>query len=535
MKRKKLAATLAILVMVIFAGIFGTSNMNASAASNSLSASYKLIYVGQSYTPKVKGSYSSVKWSTSNSNIASVSSSGKVTGVNIGRANIYATVDGKKLTLKVEVVTKSTYKAVNYANKAVGCKYSQSRRMSKGYYDCGSLVWRAYASAGVYIGGKTDWAPTAASSGSILNKGYKTVSYSSVKSSELLPGDLVFTSTSKNGRYRNITHAAMYVGNGKIVEAANSRVGVVKRNYKTSNIVLIARPTVNVSKTLQQPQMTSTKVTSTAATNTSIKVDWKKVRGAKGYYVYRKVAGTDGWKKIATVKGNDKVTYTDKKAYAGQYIYTVRAYSGSKISPYNSKGMNAKTKIATPSKVQASTAENGISVKWNTVNYATGYKVYRKAAGGSYSLVKTVSGQKTESYEDSKAESGTKYTYVVKAFRKNSSSNIVTSASSSATASVVYTEPVVVAASDTAETAAASDTTAASETTAAETSAVESESTAETSAEASSEVTETETSVSETSASSASASEAPVESYAEETSSPESTSPVESSASSESN
>ena len=96
MKRKKLVATLAVLVLVIFAGVFSTVDMKASAASNSLSATYKCMYVGQSYTAKVNGSYSKVTWSTSNSNIASVSSSGKVTAQNIGRANIYATVDGKK-------------------------------------------------------------------------------------------------------------------------------------------------------------------------------------------------------------------------------------------------------------------------------------------------------------------------------------------------------------------------------------------------------------------------------------------------------
>lgn len=484
MRPKKLAATLTLFAMVLFAGIFGTSNINASAAaSNSLSATYKLMYVGQNYTPKVKGSYSSVKWSTSNSNIASINSSGKVTGVNIGRANIYATVNGQKLTLKVEVVSESTYNAVRYANKAVGCKYSQSRRMSKGYYDCGSLVWRSYASAGVYIGGKTDWAPTAASSASTLNKSYKTIAFSGVSSSELLPGDLIFTSSSKNGRYRNITHAAMYVGNGKIVEAANSRVGVVKRNYSQSKIVLIARPTVNVSKTLQQPQMTATRAASSEVTNTSVDITWKKVRGASGYYVYRKAAGSDKYTKIATVKGNTKVSYTDKKAYAGKYIYTVRAYSGSKTSPYNSKGMTASTKINKPSDVNASSIENGISVKWKTVKYATGYKVYRKKAGASsYSLVKTVSGQKTSSFKDAKAESGTKYTYIVKAFRKNSSSNTVTSAASAATKKVAYTKPTEAQTTVAASSGETASTAAAAETTVAESSAAETETSAESSA-----------------------------------------------------
>lgn len=432
MKHKRFAATLATLVFVLFVGIFGTNSITASAASNSLSATYKYMYVGQSYTPTVKGSHSSVKWSTSNSNIASVSSSGKVTANNMGSASIYATVNGKKLTLKVEIVSKTAYNAVKYAEKAVGCAYSQSKRMSKGCYDCGSLVWRSYADAGLYIGGKTSWAPTAADGAKKLNSTYKTISYKGLSSSELLPGDLIYTSTSSNGRYRNITHAAIYVGNGKIVEAANSRTGVVKRSYSTRNIVLIARPAVNVSKTLQEPLMTLANITSSSTTNTSIKIAWKQVINAKGYYVYRKAEGSS-WKKIATIKSGSTISYTDKAAYAGKYIYTIRAYSGSKISPFNSKGMTAATKLATPTRVSASGNSTGIKLAWKAVNYATGYKIYRKTENGSYSLVKTVTGQKTSSFQDKSTKSGTGYVYVIKAYRTNSSANTVLSAQSDAT------------------------------------------------------------------------------------------------------
>lgn len=512
MKRKKLVATLAVLVLVIFAGVFSTVDMKASAASNSLSATYKCMYVGQSYTAKVNGSYSKVTWSTSNSNIASVSSSGKVTAQNIGRANIYATVDGKKLTLKVEVVSKTAYNAVKYANNAVGCKYSQAKRMSKGCYDCGSLVWRAYASAGLYIGGKTSWAPTAASGASTLNKTYKVISYSGVSASELLPGDLIYTSTYSNGRYRNITHALIYVGNGKTVEAANSRVGVVKRNYSTKNIVLIARPTVKVSNTLQEPLMTTVKSKSSSTSNTTITVSWKKVRNASGYYVYRKAEG-GSYKKIATIKSKNTLTYTDKTAYAGKYIYTVKAYSGSKAGAYNSTGMTASTKLAAPSTVNAADNTSGIQVTWSTVKYATGYKIYRKTVGGSYSLLKTISKQSTKSFQDNSAESDTNYIYCIKAYRKNSSTSTTTSASSAATKKVCYVDTTVAASEST--TAAVStlslenDTTAettvvetaVTETTAAETTAIESSTEETTTAESSAETSTSavETTVEETS------------------------------------
>lgn len=56
------------------------------------------------------------------------------------------------------------------------------------------------------------------------------------------PGDLIFYSTSYNGQYMNITHVAVYVGNGKVVEALNTKYGVVFQDVRTNNIVLICHP-----------------------------------------------------------------------------------------------------------------------------------------------------------------------------------------------------------------------------------------------------------------------------------------------------
>ena len=58
----------------------------------------------------------------------------------------------------------------------------------------------------------------------------------------LLPGDLIFYSYEKNGRYRNISHIEMYVGNGKNVSASSSYGRVVHYDYHTSCTALIARP-----------------------------------------------------------------------------------------------------------------------------------------------------------------------------------------------------------------------------------------------------------------------------------------------------
>ena len=104
------------------------------------------------------------------------------------------------------------------------------------YYDCSSLAYYSWKDAGVDIshGGAT----TAAAEAQGLDEAGKTVSID-----ELQPGDLIFYSFTSNGRYKNISHVAVYVGNGKVVEALNENLGVVYRDVaSTGKIVVIGRP-----------------------------------------------------------------------------------------------------------------------------------------------------------------------------------------------------------------------------------------------------------------------------------------------------
>lgn len=109
----------------------------------------------------------------------------------------------------------------------VGCGYSQSMRDQEGWYDCSSLVYRCYAEAGItYLNGKT-----AADEAQYLVEHGMTVS-----ASELQPGDIIFYSYESNGRYRNISHVAIYIGNNEMVHAANSSRGVVRDPFRPSNL-----------------------------------------------------------------------------------------------------------------------------------------------------------------------------------------------------------------------------------------------------------------------------------------------------------
>lgn len=112
-----------------------------------------------------------------------------------------------------------------------GCGYSQDRRYDEGWYDCSSLVYRLYKEVGIEL-------PQVAST----QGKYCFENAIIINKEELRPGDIIFYSTEENGDFRNITHVAIYVGDGMMVHAANSARGVVLDPLRTNNVVFFSRP-----------------------------------------------------------------------------------------------------------------------------------------------------------------------------------------------------------------------------------------------------------------------------------------------------
>lgn len=87
---------------------------------------------------------------------------------------------------------------------------------------------------------------------------------------------------------------------------------------------------------------------SVSSSKSGNKVTWNKVSGAKGYYVYRKTYSNgkwSGWSKIATIKSNSTTNYTNNNVKKGTYYkYTVKAFSDSYQSCYNTSGIKVKAK-----------------------------------------------------------------------------------------------------------------------------------------------------------------------------------------------
>ena len=181
--------------------------------------------------------------------------------------------------------------------------------------------------------------------------------------------------------------------------------------------VTVVKEEIPVTPTVTPiPQLSAPKLSKLTASNNSITVTWKKVFGANGYQVYRKI-DADKWIFVKTTKGT---SYKDTKVKAGyKYTYIVKAYrtvNGKKTySSYNKKGLSGKLNTT----VSLKTKNNTVSVNWKKTNGASGYYIYRATSKrGKYSKIKTITSGKTLKYTDKKVKKGKTYYYKVVPFRK---------------------------------------------------------------------------------------------------------------------
>nr|WP_206106917.1 C40 family peptidase [Paenibacillus timonensis] len=123
---------------------------------------------------------------------------------------------------------------VKLALTRLGDPYSQPKAGQDDFTDCSYLVQWVYRQLSINL------PRTAAEQAKFCVENGMTVS-----ATDLVPGDLVFWSYERNGRFMDITHVGIYAGNGKVVDASSSRGQVVYRKLFDSNKqVLFGRPGV---------------------------------------------------------------------------------------------------------------------------------------------------------------------------------------------------------------------------------------------------------------------------------------------------
>ena len=142
------------------------------------------------------------------------------------------------------------------------------------------------------------------------------------------------------------------------------------KKSKAAKVVRLTKPTVSSVKNIKSGSA----------------VSWKKVKGAKKYYVY------SGSKKIATTT---KLNYTYTKVASGKtYSYKVKAVNGKSTSVASAakKGM-----FLSAPQVKVTVAGNKATLTWNKVNGASEYEV--KTATTADKNMKSAGKVKTTSFE----------------------------------------------------------------------------------------------------------------------------------------
>jgi cell wall-associated NlpC family hydrolase len=165
---------------------------------------------------KVKGYSGKVTWHSSRPSVAAITQKGKIRTKKEGNTVISVKVGTIRLGCILSVTTDRKKKAIRRAQKIASTStYSQPKRMLKGYYDCSSLVWRAYSKYG-YRFGSASYAPTAASQAEYMAQHNKLLkggfSKGNVENLRIKAGDLLFETGANNGRYKGIYHVEMIAG-----------------------------------------------------------------------------------------------------------------------------------------------------------------------------------------------------------------------------------------------------------------------------------------------------------------------------------
>ena len=219
-------------------------NLDVNIIDNEMSSTSIVLAEGGFHQLRIRGEGTgNTVWSSANPAIAEVDSSGRIVGKSKGNTLVTAKVNGKTFGCVVSVTSELRKNVVEWARAySLRSKYSQSRRMEEGYYDCSALAWRAYNKFGFNIM-STNYAPTAAAMGKYYDQNKKIVegglSDANIRNMMFEPGDLFFMEGFvNNGRYRNVYHVEIisgYTFNG-FDKSGNPIIGIEFANRNQSDL-----------------------------------------------------------------------------------------------------------------------------------------------------------------------------------------------------------------------------------------------------------------------------------------------------------
>lgn len=291
------------------------------------------------------------------------------------------------------------------------------------YYPAGNATWTSEVLSGDYTyGDPLNWVaytegegmiPPTVKASNVTSTGKIRLTWAKVDGAVKYE---IYRASSENGTYarKYTTTGTQYTNTGaKAGETYYYYVMAIGEDGETAKSAVVSR-----SCTLAQPAMKIGNVASTG----KIRLTWEAVEGAVKYEVYRADSKDGEYTLKYTTTGT---AYTNTGAKSGEsYYYKVMAIA--EDPAYNSAFSVAKVRtcdLPRPTATVSNDAATGrIVVKWERVNGANGYYVYRATSedGSYYVQSNIITGT---SYTDTTAKPGVKYYYKVKAAASDSAAD----------------------------------------------------------------------------------------------------------------
>lgn len=360
------------IFLTVFCLLFAIVPVQAAAPA--ISKKTATIYVGKSITLKMNDTKAKVKWKTSNSKIATVSGTGKVTGKKTGTAKITATVNKKNYSCTITVKKASTKVKVSKIslNKTaislnVGTNYSLKASVSPAKAANKAITWKS-SNTGV---------ATVNSNGTVTAK---------------KAGTATITATAKDG-------------SGK-----KSICKVTVKEPRITKLSISSKKSVNVNGTLQltvSAQPSNLKKTFTWKSNNSkIATVSNKglVKGISAGTVKITVTTNDKWKDSISVYITVNKTSTpnpapQKKTSGIEAVCTLKEVGS--VNDVNSSNLTVYEKFSDGTKTEL----RNYSVKGEYIASSNSYKYTISKTGTNFSTVLIIPKQKvTKTLEKITAE-----------------------------------------------------------------------------------------------------------------------------------
>lgn len=189
------------------------------------------------------------------------------------------------------------------------------------------------------------------------------------------------------------------------------------RAYRVSGFGELYSPYSEVTSAIPIPSTPSIKVTLNSYN--SLNISWDGIEGADGYEIYRSTSSTGTFEQLTPSEPIITNSYLDSSLTTGTtYYYKVVAYHSDNPKIIGSESNIAGLKVipTTPIITVTPTSYNSLTINWNSVEGATGYRIFRStSSSGTYASVTTVTSG--TSYINSGLATGTTYYYKILAYR----------------------------------------------------------------------------------------------------------------------